>query len=494
MDNYKEIAAQNLTLDPSDWKQMRALGHEMLDDMMDYLQHISEEPTWRIMPNEAKEFLKDGLPHHPQNIESIYKEFKKYILPYNKGNIHPRFFAWVQGTGTPFSVLAEMLAATMNPNVTIGEHSPMYVDQQIIEWCKQMLHYPASSSGILLSGASMANITALTVARDHQLGLNIRSGGVQEAKSKMLIYCSTESHSCIQKAAELIGIGTKGVRNIKVNEEYRINTQELITVIQDDIDKGFLPFCIVGNAGTVNTGAIDPLDELSGIAKKFNLWFHIDGAFGALAKLVPEFSASLKALENADSVAFDLHKWMYLPYEIGCTLIRNATAHRSSFAVSPEYLNSEERGLAGGPDPISNYGPELSRGFKALKVWMSLKEHGINKFSDMIKQNISQAFYLSSLIKKEKNLELLAPVTLNIVCFRYVNDHFSEDQLDKINKEILILLQEQGIASPSSTILHGKFAIRVCIVNQRSKIADFDLLAMQTLKVGNDLSSNKFAN
>ncbi len=492
MDNYKENSAHDLTLDPADWTEVRALGHKMIDDMMDHLENIREKPVWSIMPREAKDFLSAPIPQEPQSINDIYVEFLKYILPYNKGNIHPRFFAWVQGTGTPFAVLAEMLATTMNPNVTIGEHAPMYVDNQVVEWCKQLLNFPESGSGILLSGASMANITALTVARDHQLGLNIRGGGVQEAKSKMTLYCSSETHSCVQKAAELIGLGTNAVRTVSINEKYQINIEELIKQIESDVEEGYLPFCIVGNAGTVNTGAIDPLAELAGVAKKYKLWFHIDGAFGALAKLVEEYSEQLKPIETCDSIAFDLHKWMYVPYEVGCTLIKNARAHRRSFAVTPDYLLNEERGLAGGPDLISNFGPELSRGFKALKVWMSIKEHGQKKFAAMIRQNIAQAFYLSDLVSQSSSLQLLTPVTLNIVCYRYFNHKLSEKRLNKINKEILILLQERGIAAPSSTFLSEKFAIRVCIVNQRSKMQDFEVLAAQTIAIGNELCDAGF--
>ncbi|GAC1384938.1 MAG: aspartate aminotransferase family protein [Ginsengibacter sp.] len=494
MNNYKESAAENLTLDPGDWTQVRALGHRMIDDMMDHLEMIREKPVWRIMPDDAKQFLKAPIPQDPQSIDEIYAEFLKYILPYNKGNIHPRFFAWVQGTGTPFSVLAEMLATTMNPNVTIGEHAPMYVDNQVVEWCKQLLNFPQSASGILLSGASMANVTALTVARDHQLGFNIRKQGVGESKTKMTLYCSSETHSCVQKAVEIIGLGTDAVRTIEVNEKYQIDISSLIEEIEKDLRDGFLPFCIVGNAGTVNTGAIDPLSELAAVAKKYKLWFHIDGAFGALAKLVDEYKNPLQPIENCDSIAFDLHKWMYVPYEVGCTLIKNAKAHRSSFAVTPDYLLNEERGLAGGPDLVSNFGPELSRGFKALKVWMSLKEHGQKKFASMIKQNIAQAFYLSDLISESQFLQLLTPVTLNIVCYRYYNKNLSEKRLDKINKEILILLQERGIAAPSSTLLNDKFAIRVCIVNQRSRMEDFDMLAQQTIAIGNELCNFEFCN
>lgn len=479
---------QNQTLDPQNWEKMRGLGHQMIDDMMDYLQHIDKQPSWKPIPAEVKEFLQQDIPLEPQDSERIYQDFKENIFPYAKGNIHPRFFAWVQGTGTPLGVLADFLASAMNPNVTIGEHAAMYVDRQVIEWCKQMLHYPQTASGILLSGGSMANITALTVARNHQLGLAIRENGLHQTNSQLVLYCSTETHSCVLKAAEIIGLGTNSVRKIGVTHNFQLNTKELIRVIEDDLENGLLPFCVVGTAGTVNTGAIDPLEEIFNICQAYHLWFHIDGAYGALAKLDPAYAPALKYIEYADSVAFDLHKWLYVPYEVGCALIKDPVAHRNSFAMTPNYLLQEQRGLAGGPDPINNYGFELSRGFKALKVWMSLKEHGLKKYASLISQNIAQATYLGKLVSQEPQLRLLAPVSLSIVCYQFVQDGLSDNQLTHLNKEILIQLQEKGIASPSSTILQGHYCIRVCIVNHRTKTADLDLLIAQTIEIGSKLA------
>lgn len=487
MINDIESVKNNLTLDPQNWQAMRTLGHQMIDDMMDYLENIGEQPVWSSIPSSTKEYFMHPVPEEGTGIEKVYEEFKQHVLPYTKGSIHPRFFAWVEGTGTPFGVLSEMLAAAMNPNVAIGEHAAMYVDRQVIEWCKQMMHYPSSASGILLSGASMANITALTVARNYQLQVNVRKFGLKKSEAQMVLYCSSETHSCVQKAAELLGLGTDAVRKINVDASYKIIVEELVTAIENDIAAGIAPFCIVANAGTVNTGAIDPLADLIAVSKKYNLWLHVDGAFGALAKLVPEYEEELKGIEQADSVAFDLHKWMYMPYEVGCVLIKNASAHRDSFAVSPSYLVAQERGLAAGPDPVGNFGPELSRGFKALKIWMSIKEHGINKYAAIIRQNIVQAFFLGSLIEQNEKLQLLSPVTMNIVCYRYLKPGLNTEALNILNNEIMMQLQEQGIASPSSTTLHGNFAIRVCIVNQRSRQSDFELLVAETLRIGNSL-------
>ncbi len=484
MENLTDILKKEETLDPQDWEGLRQLGHQMVDDMLEFLKTVQERPVWEKTGEETKSFLQTNLPEQPESVEQVYADFKQYILPYNKGNIHPRFWAWVQGTGTAFGMLADMLASGMNPNAAIGDHAAMYVEAQVIEWSKQMLHYPASASGILLSGGSMANITGLTVARNTHAA--VRQQGLK-ALPQMVLYCSSETHGCNLKAAEVLGLGADSVRKIAVNENYQIQITALRQAIEKDRTAGLLPFCVIGNAGTVNTGAIDDLDAIANICREFNLWFHVDGAFGALAKLTEEYANPLKAIEIADSVAFDFHKWMYVNYEVGCLLVKDREKHRAAFASAPNYLTIHERGLAAGPESLNNYGLELSRGFKALKVWMSLKEHGIEKYRRMIRQNIAQCFYLASLIEKEENLELMAAVSMNIVCYRFNPGGLSDEELNVINKEVLMQLQEKGIAAPSSTILHGKYVIRVANVNHRSRKEDFEALVAETVSLGKEL-------
>ncbi|RIW18213.1 aminotransferase class V-fold PLP-dependent enzyme [Algoriphagus lacus] len=481
---------KDLTLDPENWDQMRELGHRMIDDLFEYWKGIREEKIWKPIPAEVKDFLDQPIPEKGQDPEEVYQEFKQFIFPYNKGNVHPRFFAWIQGTGTPLGVLADLLASGMNPNAAIGEHSAMYVDRQVVNWCKELMNFPKEASGILVSGGSMANITALTVARNSFRDEKIRSKGLKAASAQLVLYCSVETHSCIQKAAEIIGLGTDAVRKIGVNERFEMRTNELEAQIQADLQAGLLPFCIVGTSGTVNTGAIDPMEELLEISRKYGMWFHVDGAYGALAKLDSKYSGRLKAIEEADSLAFDLHKWLYVPYEVGCTLIRDAKKHRESFAVTPNYLLQESRGLAGGLDSVNNYGFELSRGFKALKIWMSLKEHGREKYAQMIAQNNRQAEYLAHLVNQHPELELTAPVSMSITCFRMIHPDFSESQLRELNREILLRLQEEGIASPSSTILNGKFTLRVANVNQRTRMEDMDLLVREVLRIGGEIQNS----
>jgi glutamate/tyrosine decarboxylase-like PLP-dependent enzyme len=394
----------------------------------------------------------------------------------------------VQGTGTPMGVFAEMLAAMMNPNLAIGEHAAMYVENQVLQWFKEFLGYPADASGILLSGGSMANFTALNVARNSIVPEKIRKMGLHAQEKQLVAYGSTESHSCIQKAIEALGIGTEYFRKIPVNKDFQIDLLALKTQMQQDRDNHLLPFCIVGNAGTVNTGAIDPLHELLAICKSEKIWFHVDGAFGALAKVVPSLSKALKPIEEADSVAFDLHKWMYMPYEVGCVLIKDKQAHRDTFAIKANYLLTDQGGLSGGPEPFNHFGIELSRGFKALKVWMSIKELGSLAYIRMIEKNCLQARYLGSLIEKNYPLKLMTPVTMNIVCYRYEFPSVNEEIQNEKNKGLLMELQNRGIAAPSSTLLHGKYVIRVANVNQRSQQIDFDILVNESLKIGKELA------
>ena len=475
------------SLDPKDWEAMRALGHQMVDDLIDYWAGIREQKIWRPIPDEVKQVFDLPIPEQGQSPEEVYREFKEYIFPYNKGNVHPRFFAWIQGTGTPMGTFGDLLASGMNPNTAIGEHSAMYVDRQVVNWCKQLMNFPAEASGILVSGGSMANITALTVARNSFGEEKIRQRGLKAASGQLLIYCSVETHSCIQKAAEIIGLGTDAVRKIGVNERFELDVQLLKEQLEDDLQAGFLPFCLVGTAGTVNTGAIDPMVELLEISRAYGLWFHVDGAYGALAKLDPIYASALRAIEEADSLAFDLHKWLYVPYEVGCTLIRDAKKHRDSFAITPNYLLQEKRGLSGGLDSINNYGFELSRGFKALKVWMSIKEHGRAKYAAMIAQNNRHAAYLAALVEQNPYLELTAPLSMSITCFRMIQPGWGEEALQMLNKEILLRLQEEGIASPSSTILNGKYTLRVANTNQRTRKEDMELLVREVLRLGKSI-------
>jgi glutamate/tyrosine decarboxylase-like PLP-dependent enzyme len=310
----------------------------------------------------------------------------------------------------------------------------------------------------------------------------------------LTLYASQEAHSSIQKAVELLGLGSESLRLLPVNDYFQINLETLKATITKDREDGCTPFCIVGAAGTTNTGSIDDLNALADLCQQEKLWFHVDGAFGAWATLAPKARDKVAGIERVDSLALDLHKWMYMPYEIGCVLVRSEEQHRKAFSLMPDYLvHGEGRlGLAGGDLPwFSDYGFQLSRGFRALKAWMSLKEHGTRKYSRMIQQNIDQAAYLGELVNASPELELSAPVTLNVVCFRYVAPALNVAELDEVNSKIIVELQEQGKAVLSETVINCKRVMRVANANHRSRREDFEVLVKEVIRIGNELTANR---
>jgi glutamate/tyrosine decarboxylase-like PLP-dependent enzyme len=475
------------TLDPASWPDLRALGHRMVDEMMTWLETVRDRPVWQPMPDDVRQSFTGPAPRRGEGEEAAYSDFVKNVLPYPTGNIHPRFWGWVMGNGTPLAALSEMLAATMNPNVGGADHAANLVEAQVINWCKEMTGFATDASGLLVSGGSMANLVGLAVARNARAGFDIRRLGVSAARP-MVLYASTEAHSSIQKAVELLGLGDDAFHRIPVNDQFEIDIPALEAAIRDDRAAGLHPFCVVGNAGTVNTGAIDDLAALAELCERERLWFHVDGAFGAIAALVPEYQERLAGMTRADSLAFDLHKWMYLPYEIGCTLVRHPSAQRDAFSLTPGYLTHATRGIAAGDVWFSELGPQLSRGFRALKAWMCIKAHGLDTFAELVRGNIDQARYLASLVEQEPSLELLAPVPLNIVCYRYVVPGKGDEELNALNAELLIRLQESGVAAPSNATVRGRYALRVANTNYRSTREDFELLVRETVAWGRELS------
>jgi glutamate/tyrosine decarboxylase-like PLP-dependent enzyme len=296
-------------------------------------------------------------------------------------------------------------------------------------------------------------------------------------------------HGSIDRTIQLLGLGINSLQKIAVNNKFEIQLDILRNTIERDIKAGYQPTCIIGNAGTVNTGAVDDINALAEIAKEFNMWFHVDGAFGVWCKLSPQSRSLVEGLEQADSIAFDFHKWMYINYDVGCVLIRNRKDHFKAFNFRGDYNTHLKRGTSSGEIWFSDYGPQLSRGFRALKIWMTIKENGTKKLGNLIEQNIQQGRYLTELIEKERRLEILAPTRMNIVNFRYNNKVSDEDTLNKLNEEILCQLQEKGIAVPSNTMINGKFALRVAIVNHRSVKDDFEVLVNSILDIAEKLNS-----
>jgi len=467
------------TLDPRDWEDLRAQGHRMLDDLIDYIAGVRDRPVWQPIPDAVRAEFRAALPRQPTGLAEVYREFTDFIAPYATGNVHPGFMGWVHGGGSAVGMLAEMLAAGLNANLGGRDHIPIEVERQIVAWMREMFGFPTGASGIFVTGTSMANLMAVLVARTSTLGKSARQHGIGNEGALLTAYTSKAAHGCITKAMDIAGFGTDALRCISVDSSHRIDVAALRAQIACDREAGLKPFLVVASAGTVDIGAIDDLLALGALCREEKLWFHVDGAFGALGVLSPVIAPRLNGIEDADSIALDFHKWGQVPYDAGFLMVRDGERHRQAFAAPAAYLRRETRGLAAGSPWPCDLGPDLSRGFKALKTWFTLKTYGTERLGAVITRTCALAGYLEARILAEPQLELLAPVNLNIVCFRY-----RAADANRINWGIVIDIQESGIAAPSTTVLDGQLAIRAAIVNHRTDICDIDALISAVLEFG----------
>ena len=457
-------------LDPSA-DEIRDWGNSVIQLMADYLGDLRDRKVYRHMSSrEIRDRLDPALPAKGTDFDGLLKVFRETIIPFSRQNAHPRMFGYVQSPGTPLAAFADLLASTLNANLTVWRSAPAPVELErlTIDWIRQLLGFNAKAGGLFVSGGSMANLTALATARQAK----------DYSPGRLRIYASSETHFSIAKAAALLGIGRESVRHIAIDEHFKIRVEDLVAKISADIEAGHVPFCVVANAGTVNTGAVDSLAEIREVADRFQLWMHVDGSYGALAILAKSASKLFAGIEQADSVALDPHKWLYLPVDVGCVIYRVPQIARAAFAHEAEYTRIIEE-EADEAFAFWDYGPELSRRFRALKVWMLFKGVGLDSLSEAIENNLACARYFESLVKASDDFEMVAPVELSIFCFRHLPARLrseSPQAIDAFNERLMIALQRDGSSYLSNAMLGNRFALRGCVLNYRTTLRDMEIL------------------
>lgn len=470
--------------------ELRRLGELTADAVASHREELMDRPVFGKVGAKAALF-DEPLPEEGSSFEDVLAFVREHVMPFPMGNSHPRFFGFINATADPVGILADFLAAGMNPNCWGGDHAANHVETRVVAWLATMLGFPASAEGILVSGGSMANFTALAAARRAMTPGNVREDGLAGPdRPRLTVYASDQVHSCVDKAVDLLGIGTGQLRKIETDADFRIRTDALAAAVAADRAAGYLPAIVVGNAGTVNTGAIDPLAELADFCARERLWFHVDGAYGALATMVPELHPLFAGMERADSIAADPHKWLYVPYEAGATLVREPGRLSAAFRKFPEYLAADPESPFPGPAWFAERGPELSRGFKALKVWMGLKVHGRRAYAAQIENDVRLARFLAAEVDRRPDFERLAESVLSIANFRYRpgDRKLPDAELDRVNRKIINRLVGEGSFFLAPTILKGRTALRVSITNFRTREEDLIFLLDEAERMGREIA------
>jgi aromatic-L-amino-acid/L-tryptophan decarboxylase len=462
--------------------EIRDWGNSVVQLMTDYLGDLRDRPVYRRMSSrEIRDRLDATLPAKGSDFDALLKVFRETIIPFSRQNAHPRMFGYVQSPGTPLAAFADLLASLLNANLTVWRSAPApaELERLTIDWIRQILGFNAEAGGLFVSGGSMANLAAIAAAR-HAKG---------DSSGRLRIYASSETHFSVPKAAALLRIGRENVQQVAADERFRVRVDDLVTKITGDLQAGYVPFCVVANAGTVNTGAVDPLAEIREIADRFQLWMHVDGSYGAFAVLAKSARELFAGIERADSIALDPHKWLYLPVDVGCVIYRDPEIARAAFAHEAEYTRiigeKADEAFA-----FWDYGPELSRRFRALKVWMLLKGVGLDSLGAAIESNLACARYLESMVRANDDFEMVAPVELSIFCFRHVPAHLrseSPEAIDAFNERLLIALQRDGSSYLSNATLDGRFVLRGCVLNYRTTLHDMDILLDDLRRVARSL-------
>ncbi len=478
-------------LDPSP-EQIRYWGNAAVELIADYFSTIRDRRLYPFTSSrQIRERLDSSLPEEPANFDELLHTFRNTLIELSRHNGHPRMFGYVQAPGTAIAAIADLLASALNANLTAWRSAPaaVEIERLTINWIKQIIGFNRESAGLFVSGGSMANMAALAAARRAKAPAQIQNKGAQFSSGTLRVYASEETHHSVAKAAALLGIGRDNVRLISVDERHKINLDELVAAIEEDRAAGHLPICVVANAGTVATGAFDPLKQIGEIARSFDLWLHVDGAYGGFAALAASTRPLFASIEEADSLALDPHKWLYLPVDCGCVLYRDPEIARATFAHEAEYTRviGQEADEA---FAFWDYGPELSRRFRALKVWMLLKGVGLQALGEAIEKDLACARHFEKLVQNSEDFEMLAPVELSIFCFRHQPARLRgalatagsserekiEKQLDAHNERLLLALQRDGSSYLSNARLRGRFSLRGCVMNYRTTLGDMEIL------------------
>lgn len=485
--------APALMLDP---ETFRALGYQAIDLAAAHLAGMRDGPVFQPMPPAARRtLLAQPLPEAGTSPDDILARFATEVLPYPMGNGHPRFFGWVNSPPAPIGILAEFLAAAMGPSCAGGDHAAVYLERCAVRWLMELVNFPVEGSmGLLVSGGSMASLTGLAAARQRAAvddGWPVRERGLYGWGERLTMYMSSEAHTTLLKAAELLGLGAESVRVVPVGRDFRMDVPALRAAIAADRAAGLRPFCVIGTAGTVSTGAIDPLDELADLCAEERLWFHIDGAYGAVGMLDPRVAPRYAGMGRADSLALDPHKWLSVPVECGCALVRDAGLLRDTFSIVPPYLRTEEGKGFGGLPWFSEYGFQQTRGFRALKLWMTLLHAGRDGLAGMIGRQNDLARKLGALVVAAPDLELLADVTLSICCFRYVppGRDLDDAALDALNKQIMERVQAGGAAFLTQAMIGGMFALRANVLHYATTSEDIEVMLVVVRETGATLAA-----
>jgi glutamate/tyrosine decarboxylase-like PLP-dependent enzyme len=471
-------------------EEFRELGTQLINRIADFLEAL---PSRRVTPAESPADVRDALagshtlPQNGVDAGQLLDKAADLLFDHSLFNGHPRFWGYVTSSAAPIGALGELLAAAVNPNVGAWLLSPMAseIEAQTVRWIAEMLSYPTDCGGLFVSGGNMANFVCFLAGRQAKAQWDVRAKGV--GGTCMRVYCSQETHTWIQKAADMAGMGTEAIRWIPVDREMRMDLTALREQILTDLAAGDRPALVVGNAGSVSTGAVDPLPEIAALCREFDLWFHVDGAYGGLAAVIPDRPSALAALADADSVAVDPHKWLYAPLEAGCALVRDPEKLRAAFAYHPPYYHFGVE--------ATNYfdlGPQNSRGFRALKVWLAIQQVGREGYGQMISDDIRLARALFERISECTDLEALTQ-SLSITTFRFVPAHLAQGDdktagyLNELNLELLTRLQASGEVYLSNAVVNGKFALRACIVNFRTTLKDIEALLSIVIRMGKAL-------